>query len=193
MARIGLKNFKYGKLTEGTKNTYATPAVLAGAIESKVSLDINEASLYSDDILKEQDSSFKKGTLTLGVDDDDDAVFAELLGQSATEKEVGSGDTKESIKEYTSNSSNNAEYVGFGHIVTKMINGVRKYKVEFFHKVKFKPFIADAKTKGESLEFTTPSVEGTIMTLANGDWEKHATFSNEENAKTYLDSLFVQE
>lgn len=29
--------------------------------------------------------------------------------------------------------------------------------------MKFKPFIADAKTKGDNLEFTTPSVEVTIF------------------------------
>lgn len=29
--------------------------------------------------------------------------------------------------------------------------------------MKFKPFIADAKTKGDNLEFTTPSVEATIF------------------------------
>ena len=54
-------------------------------------------------------------------------------------------------------------FVGFGHIVPKIINGAKKYKVEFFPKIKLKPFIADAKTKSDSLEFTTPSVEATIF------------------------------
>ena len=60
-------------------------------------------------------------------------------------------------------------FVGFGHIVPKMVNGAKKYKVEFFPKMKFKPFIADAKTKGDSLEFTTPSVEATIFENGSRD------------------------
>lgn len=43
-------------------------------------LDLLEATLYSDDVLKEQVSIFKNGTLTVGIDDDDDTIFAELLG-----------------------------------------------------------------------------------------------------------------
>ena len=73
-----------------------------------------------------------------------------------------------------------------------MIGGVRKYKVEFFPKVKFKPFIADSKTKGDSLEFTTPSVEGTIFENADGDWEKHKVCDTESEANTLLNSFFVQ-
>lgn len=48
----------------------------------------------------------------------------------------------------------------------------------------------DAKTKGESLEFSTPSVEGTIFPLKDGTWEKHATFDSETDAINYLNSLF---
>lgn len=39
-----------------------------------------------------------------------------------------------------------------------MVGGVKKYKVEFFPKFKFKPFIIDDKTRDDNLEFTTPSV-----------------------------------
>ena len=97
------------------------------------------------------------------------------------------------IKDYTSSSEDTPKTVGFGHIVPKMVNGIRKYKVEFFPKVRFKAFIADAKTKGSSLEFTTPSVEGTIIPLQDGTWEKHATFPKETDAKAYLDKLFKKE
>ena len=82
--------------------------------------------------------------------------------------------------------------MGFGHIVSKIVNGEKKYKVEFFPKVKFKPFIPDSKTKGDSLEFTTPSVEATIFENDNGDWEKHSVCSTESEANTLLESLFVQ-
>ena len=56
MAGIGLKSFKYAVLNNDGK-TYGQIKTLAGAIECKVSLDLSEATLYCDDILKEQVSS----------------------------------------------------------------------------------------------------------------------------------------
>ena len=181
MASIGLKNFKYAKLNEDGK-TYGEIKTLAGAIESKVTLDLSEASLYANDTLKEQVSLFKSGTLTAGIDDDDDSVFAELLGKTVDEQ----------TGVVTSNTEDLPIYVGFGHIVSKIVNGEKKYKVEFFPKVKFKPFIPDSKTKGDSLEFTTPSVEATIFENDNGDWEKHSVCDTESEANTLLESFFVQ-
>ena len=181
MASIGLKSFKYAKLNEDGK-TYGEIKTLAGAIESKVTLDLSEASLYANDTLKEQVSLFKSGTLTAGIDDDDDSVFAELLGKTVDEQ----------TGVVTSNTEDLPIYVGFGHIVSKIVNGEKKYKVEFFPKVKFKPFIPDSKTKGDSLEFTTPSVEATIFENDNGDWEKHSVCDTESEANTLLESFFVQ-
>ena len=85
MAGIGLKSFKYAKLNSDGA-TYGTVKTLAGAIECKVTLDLSEASLYADDALKEQVSLFKSGTLTAGIDDDDDTIFAELLGKTVDEE-----------------------------------------------------------------------------------------------------------
>lgn len=180
MAQIGLKNFKYAKLNEDGK-TYGEIKTLAGAIECKVTLDLSEASLYADDTLKEQVSSFKSGTMTAGIDDDD-TVFAELLGKSV-DKETGI---------ITSNVKDEAIFVGFGHVVPKMISGVKKYKVEFFPKIKFKPFITDSKTKGDNLEFTTPSVEATIFENDNGDWEKHKVYATETEANTALEGFLYR-
>ena len=57
MAGIGLKSFKYAKLNND--GTYGPVKTLAGAIEAKVSLDLAEATLYSDDAVREQVSIFK--------------------------------------------------------------------------------------------------------------------------------------
>ena len=85
MVGIGLKSFKYAKLNEDGK-TYGEVKTLAGAIECKVTLDLSEATLYDDDTLKEQVSLFKSGTMTAGIDDNDDTVFAELLGKTFDEE-----------------------------------------------------------------------------------------------------------
>lgn len=181
MASIGLKSFKYAVLnSDGV--TYGAVKILAGAIECKVSIDLSESTLYADDKIKEEVSTFKSGKLTAGIDNDDDTVFAELLGKTI--------DSQTNV--VTSNVNDTAIYVGFGHVVPKMVDGVKKYKVEFFPKTKFKPFISDAKTKGDSLEFTTPSVEATVFENDAGDWEKHGVYSSEVSANAALTAMFAQ-
>lgn len=189
MASIGLRNFRYAELNDDDE-TYGTPSTLAGAIECKVSLNIANAKLHADDTVKENIDEFIDGTITMGVDDDDDSIFSPLLGEKTEEYTLAGSSTKTTV--YKSNSEDVAKYIGFGQVVPKIVNHKRVYKVEWFPKVKFKPYVTDKKTKGDSLEFTTPSIEGSIVTNKDNDWRKRATFDNETDANTFLDSLFVQ-
>ena len=184
MANIGLTNIWYSPLTEAADGTalYAGAKQLGKAVSCSTSITNNEAKLYGDDALAESDTSFASGTITLGVTDDNDDVFAELLGHTITED-------GEVIKA----ASDAPIYVGLGRIVTKMVNGVYKYKVEFLYKVKFSEPSKDETTKGESIEFSTPSVEGIISTLddVNNTWNKSKTFNTKSDALTYLKNLLA--
>ena len=82
MANIGLTNIWFSKLTEGSDGTaaYEGATQLGKAVSCSVSITNNEAKLYGDDSLAESDTSFASGTITLGVTDDNDTVFAPLLG-----------------------------------------------------------------------------------------------------------------
>ena len=133
--------------------------------------------------LKEQVSMFKNGTMTAEIDDDNDEIFDEFLGKTVDEK----------TGVVISNVNDEPIYIGFGHIVPKMVGGFLKYKVKFFPRMKFKPFITDSKTKGDSLEFTTSSIEATIFENDNGDWEKHKVYDTENWANTALEGFFVQQ
>ncbi len=186
MAGIGLRHFKYSNIDESGK--YTGSKRLAGAIESKASLNIAEAELYSDDTLSEKAQEFTKGTLNLTVDEDADSVFAPLLGHAIDTL------TGEVIK----TTDDVPPFVGFGRVLVKLVNNVKKYKAEFFPKVQFKPFVTDGKTKGDGIEFQTPSIEGTIFakqeTIDNVSkmvWEKHRTFATDEEAQAYLDGLMA--
>lgn len=190
MARIGFKKAKYNKI-DGDK--YATLTdnkvpVFEKVVDEKFAPEFNTAELYANDSLAESDNTFKKGALTLTVADDNDKLCAELLGNAV--------DTESS--EVTSNINDTAPEFGYGHIIPKIVDGVRKYKVEFFPRVKFTKITSDNKTKGESVEFSTSSVEGTVYPLEKainglkfGDWEKHNTFATLEEAETYLDKLLT--
>lgn len=180
MAKIGLNNFKYSKLTEAEDGTatYAGAKSLGKAIDCKVSIETNTAELYADDGLAESDYTFKKGTVTLGIDEDDDTIFAEILGHTISED-----------GEMVRKDTDIAPYVGVGRILTKLVNGAYKYKVEFLPKVKFAEPSPEEKTKGENIEYSTPSIEGTVMKLADGTWSRTQTFATKEEAVTYLTGL----
>jgi phi13 family phage major tail protein len=180
MARIGLNNFRYGILTEAPNGTpsYGGALTPAKAISCSVSISNNEAKLYADDVLAESDTSFQSGTVTFGIDDEDQETMANLLGHEVDE----SG-------EMVRNANDTAPYIGFGRIVVKMVGGVYKYKVEFLYKVKCSEPSQEDSTKGESLEFNTSEIEATIATLANGDWSKTKTFDTKAEALSYLEGL----
>lgn len=190
MARIGFKNAKYNKISG---NSYAslpsnTVPVFEKVIDEKFAPEYNTAELYANDGIAESDYSFKKGTLSLTVADDDDKLCAELLGNTIST----------SGEEVTSNIEDTAPEFGYGHIIPKMVGGARKYKVEFFPRVKFTKITSDNKTRGEGVEFSTTSIEGTVMPLETainglkvGDWEKHKTFATLTEAETYLDGLLT--
>lgn len=179
MARIGLKRFRYSELDKD--DNVIAPKSLGKAIDCKVSLELNSGELYGDDGLCESDYSFNKGTVTITVDDDDDTILAPLLGHDITEDgEVVRKDT------------DIAPHIAFGRILTKIVGGTYKYKVEFLSKVKFKETMPDEKTKGESVEFQTVSIEGSVMKKADGEWSKTKTFTTLQEAVQYLDSLLTK-
>lgn len=189
MARIGFKKGKYNTIDAQTKKYAAVTGgvpCLEKVIDEKFAAEYNSAELYADDALAETDYSFKKGTLAITVANDDDEKDAELMGNTIAEGEV------------TKSIDDTAPEVGYGHIVTKMVNGVRKFKVEFFPRVKFTKITTDAKTRGENVEFGTTSIEGVVYPLveamngyAAGTWEKHQTFATEAEAEAYLDKCLT--
>lgn len=195
MARIGFKKGKFNTIDQETNKYSAlvnsTVPKLEKVIDEKFAPEYNSAELYADDALAESDYSFKSGTLTITVANDDDTKEAKLMGNTITSGQTNAG-------EVTKNINDNAPEFGYGHIVTKMINGSKKYKVEFFPRCKCTNITTDAKTRGESIEFGTTTIEAKVFALetamngfAVGDWEKHKTFDTETAAETYLDTLLT--
>lgn len=183
MAKIGLTNIWWGTLTEGADGAakYDGAKSFGKAVSCKVDVTNNDATLYADDVLAESDKSFNSAKVTLGVADDDDTVFAPILGHKVSE--AGSdGGGGEMIR----NANDAAPYIGLGRVITKMVNGATKYKGEFLYKVKFSEPSQDDQTKGEKVDFKTPEVEGTASSLANGDWSAAKTFDTKDAAVSWV-------
>lgn len=150
MATIGLDKLYYAKITEDENGdeTYETPIPLAKAMTAELSLELAEATLYADDGAAEVVKEFQSGTLTLGVDDIGVSVAQDLTGA-----------TLDGNKVLVSASEDGGAPVAVG-FRAKKANG--KYRYFWLYRVKFGIPSTNLTTKGESIEFSTPSIEGTV-------------------------------
>lgn len=151
MATIGLDRLYYAKITEDEigEETYAAPVPLAKAISADMSVELAEAILYADDGAAEIVKEFKNGTLSLGIDD---------IGVSAASYLTGATIDDNHVLISTSEDGGTPVAVGFR---AKKANG--KYRYYWLYKVKFGIPATNLATKGDSITFSTPTIEGTIM------------------------------
>lgn len=157
MATIGLDKLYYAKITEDANGneTYGTPISLAKAISAEISVEVNEATLFADDGQAEAVKEFKSGKVTLGVDDIGHAVAADLIGATVDENGV-----------FVSHSEDVAQPVAIG-FRAKRANG--KYKYFWLYRVLFGIPGTSLATKGDSITFQTPSIEGSIFRRNKAD------------------------
>lgn len=172
MATIGLDKLYYATITEdenGNEN-YGTPKQLAKAISADLSIEMNEAILYADDGAVEVVREFKSGTLSLGVDDIGEDVACDLTGV-----------TIDSNRVVISAAEDGGNPVAIGFRARK---ANKKYRYYWLYRVKFGVPATNLATKGDSITFSTPTIEGTILRRNKVDskgshpWKAEA---NEEN------------
>ena len=169
MATIGLDKLYYSKITEDAdgNETYATPIPLAKAMTADLSVELAEATLYADDGAAEIVKEFKSGTLSLGIDD---------LGATIASDLTGSTIDSDGVVISAAEDGGAPVAVGFR---AKKANG--KYKYYWLYRVKFGIPATNLATKGDSITFSTPTIEGTIMRRNKADgvgkhpWRAEAT------------------
>ena len=151
MATIGLDKLYYAKITEAEngEETYEKPVQLAKAMSADLSVELAEATLYADDGAAEIVKEFKSGKLTLGVDDIGSTVASDLSGATIDANGV-----------IVSASEDGGTPVAVGFRAKKS-NG--KYRYFWLYRVKFGIPAANMATKGDSITFSTPTIEGTIL------------------------------
>ena len=170
MATIGLDKLYYATITENPttgEETYASPKPLAKAISAELSVEVAEAILYADDGPSEIVKEFKSGTLTLGVDDLGAEAAAALTGATLDANGV-----------LISSSADGGTPVAIG-VRAARSNGTFQYF--WLYRVKFALPSTTLATKADSITFSTPSIEGTILRRNKPDakgrhpWKAEAT------------------
>lgn len=186
MATIGLSK-PYAALYQanGGVVTYTKGQVMGKAVEVSASIETGDANnLYADNGVAESDRSFSNGTLTITTDDLTQEVSALLLGLTPSEITVGS----ETVSELVYNDDTEAPYLGVGLIIKKKRAGVYCYRAIVFPKVQFAVPEDSATTQGESIEWQTPQIEGTILRddTEKHAWKREATLDTEAKAEAYI-------
>ena len=151
MATIGLDKLYYAKITEDTEGieTYATPQILAKAMTADLSVEMAEATLYADDGAAEMVKEFKSGTLSLSIDDIGAAIASDLTGCTID---------KSGVVISTAEDGGSPVAIGFR---ARKANG--KYRYYWLYRVKFSIPGTSLATKGDSITFSTPTIEGAIF------------------------------
>lgn len=184
MAKIGLNNFRYAVATIGTNGaiTYGAVKKPGKAVSFSFEPTTSDAKLYADDSLAESDNRVTGGTCTMGIDRLDAETMAEILGHEYNSES----------KEVVSNVNDISPYIGVGRIVRVMQDGVQNFRATFLAQCKFAEPSADDNTMGESVEFSTYELSGTMVVPADGNWRKEKIFTTQADAITYLEGLFTQ-
>lgn len=193
MAIKGLSKFVIGKYAfDESVVKYTNPTVVQKMVEYSLTLNQSENNpLYADNAEAENDKgTFQNGELTIGTDDLTQESSKLILGtKENSEVTYATGKT---ATEQVYDDTMNPPDLGVGFIEWHQNNGVDKYRAIFLHKVFFNVPEQGATTKGEQVEWQTPTITGTVQRSEGVDekgkhpWMTDAWFESEDEALTYL-------
>lgn len=171
MAKIGLSKPYFAKYANnGTTVTYSGGALMGKAVELSIELEgADDNILYADNGPAESENTFAGGTCGLTTDDLMPDVMLDVLGivEEAIENEAI---RTENAKWYLFDDDQETPYLGFGAIVKIMKDKKVKWQAVILPKIQFTNPNDTFTTQGETIEFGTPEISGTIL---RDDTEKH--------------------
>ena len=201
MAGIGMYGVYYSKATiaNGVVTGYAGVQTMGKAISASFEPNTpDDNPLYANNAVAENDSSGASGgALTLTLDRLTQEAAADLYGLTVEDVEVTVGDTPGTQVEgtalkYTGNEQ--SAPVGVAFIRQNQVDGVRNHEVILYRRATFSMPADSAQTMGESIEWQTPEIEGTVMGL-EGDgtnaWFEQVIFPTQEAAIAYITNYFA--
>lgn len=139
---IGLSDLFVAELKEDGE--YGVPFRVAKGIEATVANNVSTTELYADDGVSDTDTSEGATEITIGVR----SLTSQMLGKLLGKRVDNAGGVVDG-------STDIAPYYAFGFRSLKN-NG--KYRYVWFYKGKFQKPDEDYQTKGESVEYNTPSI-----------------------------------
>ena len=191
MAFIGMMHPVVARLKNhvpGNEPTYEKGMIIGAARKGDLNITRNNNPLYGDDVVVEDDNGITAMSLSMETDDIEEAVRVYML--SLVEK---TGEDSGGVKEYLDTDAS-APYVGIGYIRKRRKAGKTSYQGIWCYKGMFAEDAESSETKGESINWQTPTITGRIMALdVDGSgfysFRKKAIFTSETEAIAWLDKL----
>ena len=154
MPQIGLKNFHIASRTvsesQGVKSvTFGTPAYVAPLISANIDIEYAEGELFGDDITLFSKKVFKNGTLSLNTSDLPESFITSYLGARQTTNGI------------IVDSAEDQQIECACAFESEKANGATRYV--WLLRVLFSIPSDAFTTKGDSITFNTPTIEGKIM------------------------------
>ncbi len=126
------------------------------------------------------------------TDEEEEFVYADVMleinGVKQEEEQMILGGTMEG-NAIVSSQNDRAAYIGVGVRVKEIINGKVQYVAIWLHKAKFKEEEQDHETKGDSVNYTNPSITGRAIPDIEGKWRTKTKFETMEEADSWLDEM----
>lgn len=183
MPQFDLRGMKVGKY----KNTngvisFETPIALGDAMNVNLDLRFAEGRLYAESVLAEYVREPTGGTISVGTKYIKKEAEVLLFGCTA----------ETDMDEVTYSGKDNANYVGFGAYAPDKIDGVTKFTAFFVHKTMFGPPGYSLQTKGENIQFSTPTTSGEFLPDDSADKKmlSRATLATEAAAIAWINTKF---
>lgn len=191
MPQFDLKGIKIAEYQLGANNavTYANKRTIGDAMGVNMELRFAEARLYAEGRLAEYVREITGGTLSIAEKYIPAAAQKILFGARDKTRTVAA----ESVTGLVVGSDDSGKYVGVAGYAPDMVDTVKKYYCFHFRKAKFGRPSMSFQTKGESIQFATPTTTGELMA---DDTETHdiiedATVDTEAEAKAWVDAVLT--
>lgn len=177
MAYYGLSKPVIAKRTANPAgDTYSDGFLCGKAVGTSVTPNYSEASLYGDNELAEYAKEFSDADVSANVTTLPIEAVTTMFGHTYDE----------STKMVTYAAADKANAVGYGFYATESVNGVASYVACWLPNVKFTEAAESYSTKGSSIEFQTPTIEGKASADSKGAWKYKQTFTTEDAAIEWL-------
>jgi len=190
MAIIGVSKPQYAIYAEESGTvTYSGGGSLGKMTEVSVEIESSEDNnLYADNGIAETDREFSGGTMTVTTDELSQEVSKVILGLKEEALGTIAGVDEEGLKELIYDDTQVIPYLGIGFIIKKKVNGIIKWRAIILTKVMFSVPSDAATTQGESIDWQTSELSGTIMKDGSTThmWKRECTFATEAAADAYI-------
>lgn len=158
--------------------TYADGFVCGEAMQTSVTPNYAEGSLYGDNKMVASRKKFKNAAVTIGTTKLPIIANQVIFGHQVDEY---GGIVK--------NVNDTENYIGYGFISKEERNDKTEYVGAVLYKVKFSETEDSYETEGDNISFKTPSISGTALPEENGDWITTKPFGTEEAAEEWIKGI----